>query len=144
MPHTRNACRSSSRAAPRSTFSAEAWENRLDRLSRHIPNDLAQKIRGIQGTIAGERKLVTVLFCDLVGSTAIAERMDPEEYRDLLDQYLELAFHQIYRFECIVKHLALEVMVALFGAPVAHEDAPYRAVRAACEIQLALAEFNRA
>ncbi len=117
--------------------------NRLDRLSRHIPEDLAQKIRGIQGTIAGERKLVTVLFCDLVGSTAIAERLDPEEYRDLLDRYLELAFAEIYRFEGIVNQLAGDGMMALFGAPVAHEDAPYRAVRAACEIQIALEEFNR-
>jgi len=126
-------------AAPREEIT---WEDRLDRLSRHIPEDLALKIRGIQGTISGERKLVTVLFCDLVGSTAIAERMDPEEYRDLLDQYLELAFQQIYRFEGIVNQLAGDGMMALFGAPVAHEDAPYRAVRAACEIQIALTEFN--
>ncbi len=118
-------------------------EDRFDRLSRHIPEDLAHKIRDIQGTIAGERKLVTVLFCDLVGSTAIAERLDPEEYRDLLDQYLELAFHQIYRFEGIVNQLAGDGMMALFGAPVAHEDAPYRAVRAAWEIQEALGDFNR-
>ena len=60
-------------------------EERLGRLTRQIPQDLAQKILGSQRTIAGERKLVTVLFCDLVGSTALAERMDPEEYRDLLD-----------------------------------------------------------
>src|SRR6185503_9428662 len=118
-------------------------EDRFDRLTRHIPEDLAHKIRDIQGTIAGERKLVTVLFCDLVGSTAIAERLDPEEYRDLLDQYLELAFHQIYRFEGIVNQLAGDGMMALFGAPVAHEDAPYRAVRAVWEIQEALGEFNR-
>jgi class 3 adenylate cyclase len=124
------------------TVPVTATEDRLDRLTRHIPKDLAEKIRGIQGTIAGERKLVTVLFCDLVGSTAIAERMDPEEYRDLLDQYLELAFHQIYRFEGIVNQLAGDGMMALFGAPVAHEDAPYRALRAAWEIQQALAEFN--
>ncbi|MBI2963622.1 MAG: AAA family ATPase [Deltaproteobacteria bacterium] len=117
--------------------------DRLGRLTRHIPRDLAQKIRGIQGTLAGERKLVTVLFCDLVGSTAIAERLDPEEYRDLLDQYLELAFHEIYRFEGIVNQLAGDGMMALFGAPVAHEDAPYRAVRAACEIRAALDAFNR-
>jgi class 3 adenylate cyclase/tetratricopeptide (TPR) repeat protein len=120
-----------------------AAADRFDRFSRHIPEDLALKIRGIQGTIAGERKLVTVLFCDLVGSTAIAERLDPEEYRDLLDQYLELAFHQIYRFEGIVNQLAGDGMMALFGAPVAHEDAPYRAVRAAWEIQQALRAFNQ-
>jgi len=118
-------------------------EERLGRLAKHIPHDLAQKIRGIQGTIAGERKLVTVLFCDLVGSTAIAERLDPEEYRDLLDQYLELAFHEIYRFEGIVNQLAGDGMMSLFGAPVAHEDAPYRAVRAACEIQQSLGRFNQ-
>ncbi|MET0152021.1 MAG: adenylate/guanylate cyclase domain-containing protein [Candidatus Binatia bacterium] len=123
--------------------SPPAAEDRFDRLSRHIPENLALKIRGIQGTIAGERKLVTVLFCDLVGSTAIAERLDPEEYRDLLDQYLELAFHQIYLFEGIVNQLAGDGMMALFGAPVAHEDAPYRAVRAAWEMQQALGDFNR-
>jgi class 3 adenylate cyclase len=117
--------------------------DRLGRLSQHIPRDLAEKIRGIQGTIAGERKLVSVLFCDLVGSMAIAEGMDPEEYRDLLDQYLELAFGQIYRFEGIVNQLAGDGMMALFGAPLAHEDAPYRAVQAAWEIQQALTEFNR-
>jgi class 3 adenylate cyclase len=122
---------------------APAPGDRLGRLSRHIPRDLVEKIRGIQGTLAGERKLVSVLFCDLVGSTAIAERMDPEEYRELLDEYLELAFRQIYRFEGIVNQLAGDGMMALFGAPVAHEDAPYRAVQAAWEIQQALAEFNR-
>jgi hypothetical protein len=56
-----------------------------DALSRHIPAALAQKIRA--STVTGERKLVTVLFCDLVGSTAIAERMDPEEYHELLEEY---------------------------------------------------------
>src|SRR6266853_750270 len=79
-----------------------AANERLGRLSRHIPQDLAKKIRDIQSTIAGERKLVTVLFCDLVGSTAIAEKLDPEEYRDLLDQYMALAFREIYAVEGIV------------------------------------------
>ena len=129
-------------AAPPSPTPARL-DDRIERFSRHIPRDLAAKIRGIEGTLAGERKLVTVLFCDLVGSTALAERLDPEEYRDLLDQYLELAFEQIYRFEGIVNQLAGDGMMALFGAPVAHEDAPYRGVRAACEIQQALGEFNR-
>src|SRR6186997_691025 len=50
----------------------------------------------------GERKVVTVLFCDLVGSTAIAERLDPEEYRDLLEQYIAIAFQEVYRVEGII------------------------------------------
>src|SRR5688572_18513431 len=74
----------------------------------------------------GERKQVTVLFCDLVGSTAIAERLDPEEYRELIDRYLERVFPEVYRFGGIVNTLAGDGLMALFGAPVAHEDDPRR------------------
>jgi class 3 adenylate cyclase len=121
---------------------APAADDRLARLSRHIPIGLAEKIRASKGTVAGERKLVTVLFCDLVGSTALAERLDPEEYRDLLDQYLEVAFREIYRFEGIINQLAGDGFMALFGAPVAHEDAPDRAVLAALAIRDALGHFG--
>ena len=93
--------------------------------------------------VEGERKQVTVLFCDLAGSTAIAERLDPEEYRDLIEQYLALAFREIYRFEGMVNQLAGDGLMALFGAPVSHEDDPQRAVRAALGIRDALVRFNR-
>jgi len=112
------------------------------RLSRHIPTGLAHKIRATQGAIEGERKQVTVLFCDLVGSTAIAAGLDPEEYADLLDRYLEIVCREVYRFEGIVTHLAGDGLMALFGAPLAHEDAPQRAVRAALGIHEALARFS--
>jgi len=113
-------------------------DDSLDRLSRSIPEGLASKVRAAQGAIEGERKQVTVLFCDLAGSTAIAERMDPEEYHELLEEYLALAFREIYRFEGIVNQLAGDGMMALFGAPVAHEDAPRRAVQAALAVREAL------
>ena len=120
--------------APATADSARAGgpppEDRLTRLSRHIPDSLARKLRSA-GTAAGERKRVTVLFCDLVGSTEIAEALDPEEYRELLEQYLEVTIAEIYRFEGIVNQLAGDGLMALFGAPIAHEDAPERAVRAA-------------
>jgi class 3 adenylate cyclase/tetratricopeptide (TPR) repeat protein len=119
-----------------------ATDDRLARLIRHIPAGLAEKIRASTGTISGERKLVTVLFCDLVGSTAIAERLDPEEYHDLLEGYLEIAFREIYRYEGIVNQLAGDGFMALFGAPVAHEGAPERAVRAAVAIREALDGFT--
>src|SRR5439155_166374 len=120
----------------------QSHDEALARLSRHIPETLAAKIRTAQHTIAGERKQVTVLFCDLAGSTAIAERLDPEEYHDLLDEYLELAFREIYRFEGIVNQIAGDGLMALFGAPVAHEDAPQRAIRAALAIEGALGSLN--
>jgi class 3 adenylate cyclase/tetratricopeptide (TPR) repeat protein len=115
-------------------------DDRLARLARHIPPDLAAKITATRGSaVAGERKLVTVMFCDLVGSTALAEHLDPEDYRDLLDEYLALAFREIYRVDGIVNQLAGDGLMALFGAPVAHEDAPTRALLAALAIRDALA-----
>src|SRR5262245_38367748 len=88
--------------------------------------------------IGGERKQVTVLFCDLVGSVALAERLDPEDYHDLLEDYLDLVFPEIYRREGVVNVLAGDGLMALFGAPVAHEDAPERALHAALAIREAL------
>jgi class 3 adenylate cyclase len=114
-------------------------EDPFARMSRHIPEALAQKIRAAQGTIEGERKQVTVLFCDLVGSTSLAERLDPEEYRELIEQYLELVFGQVYRCEGIVNVLAGDGVMALFGAPIAHEDAPRRAIGCALAINEAIA-----
>ncbi len=92
--------------------------------------------------IAGERKQVTVMFCDLVDSTAIAERMDPEEYRELLDRYLALALTEIEQLGGLVNQLAGDGFMALFGAPVAREDAPQAAVRAALAIHGGLAELH--
>ncbi len=107
----------------------------------NVPDSLAQKIRDAQG-MPGERKQVTVLFCDLAGSTAVAAGLDPEIYREVLDQYVALAMHEIYRLEGIVNQLSGDGFMALFGAPVAHEDAPQRAVLAALAIRDALAHFN--
>ena len=127
---------------PAAASPAVAVSDRLARLTQDIPDTLAAKIRASQGVVAGERKLVTVMFCDLVGSTSIAERLDPEEYRDLLEEYMTLVFREVYRVEGIITHLAGDGVMALFGAPVAHEDAPYRAIYAALAIRDALAVLN--
>src|SRR5262249_30202389 len=99
----------------------------------------ATRIVANASAVEGERKQVTVLFCDLVGSTAIAERMDPEEYHDLLAEWLDVVFPEIYRLEGVVNQLAGDGFMALFGAPVAHEDAPQRAVHAALAMRDAMA-----
>ena len=82
-----------------------------------------------------ERKVVTVLFCDLVGSTAQAERMDPEDVRALLSRYHERVRHELERFGGVVEKFIGDAVMALFGAPLAHEDDPERAVRAAHAIR---------
>jgi adenylate cyclase len=90
----------------------------------------------------GERKQVTVLFCDLVGSTAIAERLDPEEYRELIERYLAIAFREIGRFEGTVNRLAGDGLMALFGAPLPQPDHAARACRAALAMMERLERLN--
>lgn len=82
-----------------------------------------------------ERKVVSVLFCDLVGSTAQAERMDPEDVRALLSRYQARVRAKLERFGGTVEKFIGDAVVAFFGAPVTHEDDPERAVRAALAIR---------
>src|SRR5438067_5138498 len=82
-----------------------------------------------------ERKVVTVLFCDLVGSTARAERLDLEDVRALLSHYHGRVRAQLERFGGTVEKFIGDAVVAVFGAPAAHEDDPERAVRAALAIR---------
>jgi class 3 adenylate cyclase len=91
---------------------------------------------------AEERKLVTVLFCDIVGSTATAEQLDPEDVRARLAPYYERVRAELERFGGTVEKFIGDAVVALFGAPVAHEDDPERAVRAALAVRAAIAELN--
>src|SRR5688572_770570 len=82
-----------------------------------------------------ERKVVTVLFCDLVGSTAQAEEMDPEDVAALLAPFHARVKEELERFGGTVEKFIGDAVMALFGAPVAHEDDPERAVRAALSIR---------
>ena len=87
-----------------------------------------------------ERKVVTCLFCDLVGFTARAERMDPEDVRRLLQPFHARLRSELERFGGTVEKFIGDAVMAVFGAPTAHEDDPERAVRAALAIRDALAE----
>jgi class 3 adenylate cyclase/tetratricopeptide (TPR) repeat protein len=89
-----------------------------------------------------ERKLVTVLFTDIVGSTAKAEQMDPEDVRARLAPYYVRLRRELERFGGTVEKFIGDAVVALFGAPVAHEDDPERAVRAAFAVCQAIDELN--
>lgn len=82
----------------------------------------------------GERRVVTALFADLVGSTAIAETMDPEDWTDLVNRVVGEMASSIERYAGTVTHFGGDSVLALFGAPHAHEDDPYRAVRAGLDI----------
>jgi class 3 adenylate cyclase/predicted ATPase len=91
----------------------------------------------------GERRYLTVMFCDLVGSTAISAQLDPEEWRDLVGSYLDTASTAVADMGGHVAKKLGDGILALFGYPQAHENDAERAARAALAIQRALAELNR-
>ena len=107
----------------------------------YTPRHLAAKILTSRSAIEGERKLVTVLFADVAGSTALAERLDPEEMHDIIDRCFRLLVEPVHYYEGTVNQFTGDGIMALFGAPIAHEDAPERAVRAGLEMQAAVRQF---
>ena len=92
---------------------------------------------------AGERRHLTVLFCDLVGSTGISAKLDAEEWRDLVRSYLDAASEAVTEMAGHVAKKLGDGLMALFGYPVAQENDAERAARAALSIQRALVEVNR-
>src|SRR5919199_2958379 len=92
---------------------------------------------------SGERRIVSVLVADVAGSTAIGERLGPERSKFLFDELVALMREEVERFGGTVAQLTGDGVLALFGAPSAHEDDPERAVRAALAIQDALRVFGR-
>jgi class 3 adenylate cyclase len=105
---------------------------RLTRLAAAAPAPLAAKMRAAH--LAGERKMVTALFADVVGSTSLAEQMDAEDWTAIMNRAFDLISPTVYRYEGTIARLLGDAILAFFGAPVAHEDDPVRAVRAALEV----------
>src|SRR5215218_2902938 len=95
-----------------------------------------------RATPAEERRQVSVLFADLSGYTAVAERMDPEAVKAMVDRCLRRLGEEVLRFGGTVDKYIGDNVMALFGAPVAHEDDAERAVRAALAMQAAMGEIN--
>src|SRR5262249_25464493 len=88
-----------------------------------------------RGVADGERKTITALFADLKGSTALIEGLDPEDARAILDPALKLMMDVVHRYEGYVAQALGDGIFALFGAPIAHEDHPHRALYAALRMQ---------
>jgi class 3 adenylate cyclase/tetratricopeptide (TPR) repeat protein len=106
----------------------------------YTPRHLVEKILTSRSALEGERKQVTVLFCDIVGSTGVADRIGPEAMHGLLTQFFGLALGEIHRYEGTVNQFLGDGFMALFGAPIAHEDHARRAVLAAVGVRRALAD----
>jgi class 3 adenylate cyclase len=120
--------------------SAPAPDPERDPLS-YTPQHLAEKILTSRSALEGERKQVTVLFADLKGSTELIRDLDPEAAQHLLDPALQRMMDAVHRFEGTVNQVLGDGIMALFGAPVAHEDHAVRACYAALAMQTALRRY---
>jgi class 3 adenylate cyclase len=107
----------------------------------YTPSYLAEKILTSRSALEGERKQVTVLFADLKGSTELIRDLDPEQAQALLDPALHLMMDAVHRFEGTVNQVLGDGIMALFGAPVAHEDHAMRACYTALAMQTALRRY---
>ena len=110
----------------------------------YTPPYLAEKILTSRGALEGERKQVTVLFADLKGSMELLADRDPEEARQLLDPVLEHLMAAVHRYEGTVNQVMGDGIMALFGAPLAHEDHAVRACYAALHMQEAIGRYAEA
>ena len=101
----------------------------------YVPRHLAEKILASRQFLEGERKEVTVLFADIRGSTRLLEGLDPEEAQKLIDPVLRVMMDAVHRYEGTVNQVLGDGIMALFGAPLAHEDHAVRACYAALAMQ---------
>jgi class 3 adenylate cyclase/tetratricopeptide (TPR) repeat protein len=108
----------------------------------YTPRHLAEKILTSRSALEGERKQVTVLFCDIVESTRIAEHLDPETMHELMDRALRLMAEAVHRYDGTVNQFLGDGLMALFGAPVALEGHAVRAVQAALAILETIAGYS--
>src|SRR5262249_12872133 len=107
----------------------------------YTPPYLAEKILTARSALEGERKQVTVLFADLKGSMELLADRDPEEARQLLDPVLERMMVAVHRYEGTVNQVMGDGIMALFGAPLAHEDHAVRACYAALRMQESVQQY---
>jgi predicted ATPase/class 3 adenylate cyclase len=105
-------------------------------LDPYVSQQLKAKLQAAQSSsrMVGERRVVTMLFCDIKGSTAAAEQLDPEDWTEIINGAFEYMIKPVYKYEGIVARLMGDAILAFFGAPIAHEDDPQRAVLAGLEI----------
>lgn len=120
-----------------------AGQSRIDLVRQDIPKSLAQKILTTKDTISNERRDVTVVFVDISGFTSMSEKLDPEELTLLMNECFRKLSIMVYRYEGIIDKFIGDCIMAIFGAPVAHEDDPERAILACTEMQHALNEVNK-
>jgi class 3 adenylate cyclase/tetratricopeptide (TPR) repeat protein/ribosomal protein L40E len=137
-----NKCGSNLTVTPKEPTKELSFVEKLAKIQRYLPKDLTQKILAQRDKIEGERKQVTVMFCDMEGFTSLTEKLGSEEMYSIMDQVYEILIHKVHDYEGTVNELTGDGIMALFGAPIALEDAPQRAIRSALAIHREINKFS--
>ncbi len=132
-----DACGAATAAAPAAAKGPAA----TDAPRAYTPKHLAEKILTTRAALEGERKVVTVLFGDVADFTSLSTRLDPEDLHGIMDGCFQPIIEAVHRYEGTVNQFTGDGVMALFGAPIAHEDHAVRAIAAAVAIQRALARY---
>jgi len=130
-------------ALPSEPVSRESsLDEKIAKIQKYLPKGLTEKVLAQRNKIEGEHKQVTVMFCDMEGFTALTEKLGPEEAYGIMDQVYEILIHKVHDYEGTVNEMTGDGIMALFGAPIALEDAPQRAIRSAMAIHREMARFS--
>jgi class 3 adenylate cyclase/tetratricopeptide (TPR) repeat protein len=123
-------------------FSPQSFDEKLAKIQRYLPQGLTQKILSQRDRIEGEHRHVTVMFCDMEGFTPLVERLGAEAAYTVMGQIYEILIRQVHDYEGTINEMTGDGIMALFGAPIALEEAPQRALWAARAIHREIAVFN--
>jgi class 3 adenylate cyclase/tetratricopeptide (TPR) repeat protein len=119
-----------------------SFDEKLAKLQKYLPGGLTEKILSQRDRLEGEHRHVTIMFVDMKGFTPLTETLGPEKTFSLMDQVFEILIHKINDYEGTVNELRGDGVLALFGAPIALEDAPQRAIRSALAMHREMTKFS--
>jgi len=119
-----------------------SFEEKIAKLQKYLPTGITEKILSQKDRIEGERRHITVMFCDIQGFTRMVEGLGPEKAYRTMDQVYEVLIHKVHDFQGTVNEMTGDGIMALFGAPIAVEDAPQRALRSALSIHEEIAKLG--
>ena len=117
-------------------------DDKVSKIKKYLPEGLTEKILSQRDKIEGERKQVSVMFCDMAGFTSLVEQLGPEKGYSVMDQIYEILIHKVQDYQGTINEMTGDGVMALFGAPIAIEDAPQRAIRSSLAIHREIAKFS--
>jgi len=119
-----------------------SFDEKIAKIQKYLPSGITEKILSQRDRIEGEKRQVTVMFCDMKGFTPLSEKLGPETMYAMMDEVYEILIHKVHDYEGTVNEMTGDGVMALFGAPIALEDAPQRAIRSAMAIHREMTRFS--